>query len=35
VLEQLKEVVAGIKKVEAKLDELKAPWTPGRVLELD
>jgi len=35
VLEQLKDVVAGIKKVEDKLDELKAPWTPGRVPELD
>ena len=35
VLEQLKEVVAGIEKVEAKLDELKAPWTPGRVPKLD
>ncbi len=35
LLEQLKEVVDGIAKVEARLDELKAPWTPGRVPRLD
>jgi photosystem II stability/assembly factor-like uncharacterized protein len=35
VLEQLKEVVDGIAKVESKLDELKAPWTPGRVPVLE
>jgi photosystem II stability/assembly factor-like uncharacterized protein len=31
VLEQLKEVVDGISKVEARLEELKAPWSPGRI----
>jgi len=31
VLKQLKEVVDGIDKVETRLDELKAPWTPGRI----
>jgi photosystem II stability/assembly factor-like uncharacterized protein len=35
VLEQLKVVVDGIARVEAKLDELKAPWTPGRMPELN
>ena len=35
LLVQLKEVIDGIDKVEAKLDELKAPWTPGRVPVLD
>ena len=35
VLEQLKALVDGVAKVESKLDELKAPWTPGRGLELD
>ena len=35
VLEQLKEVVSGIEEVEARLDELKAPWSPGRMPELD
>jgi len=35
VLAQLKEVIDGIHKVEAKLDELKAPWTPGRIPALD
>jgi hypothetical protein len=35
VLDQLKEVVTGIEKVEAKLEELKAPWTPGRMPELN
>jgi hypothetical protein len=34
VLAQLKEVVDGITKVEDRLDELKAPWSPGRVPEL-
>jgi photosystem II stability/assembly factor-like uncharacterized protein len=31
VLEQLKEVVSGIEEIENRLDDLKAPWTPGRV----
>jgi hypothetical protein len=35
VLAQLKEVVAGISQVEEQLEELKAPWTPGRIPELD
>ncbi len=35
VLEQLKEVVDGIRKVEARLEELKAPWSPGRIPELN
>ena len=35
VLEELQNVVGEIKVVEQKLDELKAPWSPGRVPELD
>jgi hypothetical protein len=35
VLEKLKEVVDGIERVEDRLEELKAPWSPGRVPELD
>ena len=35
VLEQLKEVIDGINKVEARLEELKAPWSPGRIPSLD
>jgi photosystem II stability/assembly factor-like uncharacterized protein len=35
VLEQLKEVVSGVEQVEARLDELKAPWSPGRFPMMD
>jgi photosystem II stability/assembly factor-like uncharacterized protein len=35
VLENLQEVIDGIARVEARLDELKAPWTPGRIPELN
>jgi len=35
VLEDLKEVVSGINEIEDRLDELKAPWSPGRMPELD
>jgi len=35
VLKQLQEVVDGIAGVEARLEELKAPWSPGRMPELD
>jgi hypothetical protein len=35
VLAQLEEVIAGIAQVEDRLDELKAPWTPGRMPEID
>jgi hypothetical protein len=35
VLEQLEEIVDEIAQVEAKMEELKAPWTPGRMPELD
>jgi len=35
VLTELEEIVDGIAEVEERLDELKAPWTPGRMLELD
>jgi hypothetical protein len=35
VLEKLKEVVSGISEIESRLDELKAPWSPGRVPNLD
>jgi hypothetical protein len=35
VLAQLEQIVGEINQVEAKLEELKAPWTPGRMPELD
>ena len=35
VLAQLQEIVAGIAQVEESLEELKAPWTPGRMIELE
>jgi photosystem II stability/assembly factor-like uncharacterized protein len=35
VLERIGQVVAGIKGVEAQLDALDAPWTPGRMLQLN
>jgi hypothetical protein len=35
VLAQLEEVIAVIAQVEDRLDELKAPWTPGRMPEFD
>jgi len=35
MLDQLKEVVDGITRVETKLEELKAPWSPGRMPDLN
>ena len=35
VLEKLQGIVNGISQLENRLEELKAPWTPGRVPELD
>jgi hypothetical protein len=35
VLEKLKEIVDEVGAVEQRLEELGAPWTPGRVPELD
>jgi hypothetical protein len=35
VLKQLHEVVDGIAGVETSLEELKAPWSPGRMPVLD
>jgi hypothetical protein len=34
VLAQLEEIMEGIARVEERLEELKAPWTPGRLPEL-
>jgi photosystem II stability/assembly factor-like uncharacterized protein len=34
LLEELKRIVAKIAEIEEKLEELKAPWTPGRIPEL-
>ncbi|TFH27505.1 MAG: glycosyl hydrolase [Bacteroidia bacterium] len=33
--EELKRIVAKISEIDGKLEELKAPWTPGRIPELD
>ncbi|MCK4749530.1 MAG: hypothetical protein KAT15_20895, partial [Bacteroidales bacterium] len=35
VLEKLERVVDEIRKIDSELEELKAPWTPGRIPELD
>jgi photosystem II stability/assembly factor-like uncharacterized protein len=35
VLKQLREVVDGIDSVETRLEEMKAPWSPGRMPVLD
>jgi len=31
----LEVIVKGVEDVERKLEDLKAPWTPGRIPELD
>ena len=35
VLEQLEKVVEEIRELDQQLEELKAPWTPGRVPVLE
>jgi hypothetical protein len=35
VLKKLKEVVSGIEEIESRLDELNAPWSPGRIPVLE
>ena len=35
LLEELERIVSKITEIDAKLEELKAPWTPGRLPELD
>ena len=35
LLDQMKQIVQEISELDAQLEELKAPWTPGRVPELD
>jgi len=35
ILVQLEVIVKGVEDVERKLEDLKAPWTPGRIPELD
>ncbi len=35
VLDKLEQVVDEIRQLDSELEELKAPWTPGRVLEMD
>jgi len=35
LLADLEKVVEGIAEIDQKLEELKAPWTPGRVPSLD
>ena len=35
LLEKLEQIVDEVNEIDRQLEELKAPWTPGRVPELD